>query len=176
MKIRKLEYLGLVLTFIFGVLLHFVYDWSGRLLVAGLFSPVNESTWEHLKLLAVPFLLWELAELFLSQTPLPNLAPAKLLSLLAGMGTIVTAFYTYSGILGKHILAADIGVFGLGVLVSYWLSLHLLQRGTFSPLKSVTVLGWAGTILLAGLFFWFTLAPPHIGLFLDPVTGGYGIP
>ena len=29
--------------------------------------------------------------------------------------------------------------------------------------------------LLAFLFVWWTFRPPHIGLFLDPVTGQYGI-
>ena len=32
-----------------GTLLHFVYGWSGRNLLVGLVSPVNESVWEHTK-------------------------------------------------------------------------------------------------------------------------------
>ena len=34
---------------VLGVLLHFTYEWSGDNAVVGLFSAVNESTWEHLK-------------------------------------------------------------------------------------------------------------------------------
>ncbi len=41
-----------------GSLLHFVYRWSGKKLFAGFVSPVNESTWEHLKLLFFPSLLF----------------------------------------------------------------------------------------------------------------------
>ena len=37
---------------VLGVLLHFTYEWSGDNAVVGLFSAVNESTWEHLKLLS----------------------------------------------------------------------------------------------------------------------------
>jgi hypothetical protein len=40
-----------------GTLLHFAYDFSGQNFVVGLFSAINESTWEHLKLLFMPFLL-----------------------------------------------------------------------------------------------------------------------
>lgn len=36
---------------VLGVLLHFTYEWAGDNAVVGLFSAVNESTWEHLKLL-----------------------------------------------------------------------------------------------------------------------------
>lgn len=39
---------------VLGVLLHFTYEWSGDNAVVGLFSAVNESTWEHLKLLFFP--------------------------------------------------------------------------------------------------------------------------
>ena len=47
---------------ILGVLLHFTYEWSDDNRIVGLFSAVNESTWEHMKLLAVPWVLWTIAE------------------------------------------------------------------------------------------------------------------
>ena len=47
---------------VLGVLLHFTYEWSGDNAVVGLFSAVNESTWEHLKLLFFPFLLLTILE------------------------------------------------------------------------------------------------------------------
>ena len=45
-----------------GVLLHFTYDWSGKNPFVGLFSSVNESAWEHLKLFFFPMLLLTLFE------------------------------------------------------------------------------------------------------------------
>ena len=45
--------IGAVFTIITGTLLHFVYEWSGESLFVGIFSPINESVWEHLKLLDV---------------------------------------------------------------------------------------------------------------------------
>ena len=53
---RKWELAGLFLTLIFGNLLHFVYDWSGQNSVVAAFAAVNESTWEHMKLLFFPML------------------------------------------------------------------------------------------------------------------------
>ena len=35
-----------------------MYDWSGQMWFVGLFVPVNESTWEHMKLLFVPMLIY----------------------------------------------------------------------------------------------------------------------
>ena len=44
------------LTALIGTGLHFLYDWMPFQLV-GMIAPVNESVWEHLKLLFWPFLL-----------------------------------------------------------------------------------------------------------------------
>ena len=53
MKKRLLlwETAGFLFTAAVGALLHFSYDWSGGTVLAAAFSAVNESTWEHMKLL-----------------------------------------------------------------------------------------------------------------------------
>lgn len=48
------ELAGALFTAALGTLLHFVYDWSGGWGAAAAFSAVNESTWEHMKLLFSP--------------------------------------------------------------------------------------------------------------------------
>ena len=57
-KLRRWEIVGFAVTGLLGTLLHFVYDWTGEMRVAAAFSAVNESTWEHMKLLFVPFLVF----------------------------------------------------------------------------------------------------------------------
>ena len=52
--------IGAVTTIILGIVSHFVYDWTGGNFFVGLFFPVNESTWEHMKLLYFPLLLFAL--------------------------------------------------------------------------------------------------------------------
>ena len=44
------EIIGTFFIIIAGSLLHFVYEWTGYSDIMGLFTPVNESVWEHLKL------------------------------------------------------------------------------------------------------------------------------
>lgn len=55
---KKYVVIGFFVVGILGTLFHFVYDWSGQLWLVGLFAPVNESTWEHMKLLFVPMLIY----------------------------------------------------------------------------------------------------------------------
>jgi hypothetical protein len=97
MKLKRWHIVGAIVTLVLGTLLHFTFDWSGGNLFVGLFSAVNESVWEHLKLLAVPILLFAIIEYFAYGRAYDNFIPAKLLSVLAGMLTIVVFFYTYTG-------------------------------------------------------------------------------
>ena len=48
--LKKSEIFGAIFVMVFGTLMHFFYDWSGKNPVVALFAPYNESTWEHLKL------------------------------------------------------------------------------------------------------------------------------
>lgn len=50
--------IGIPITFLLGSLAHFAYDWSGKSVIVGIFTPVNESIWEHLKLSTYPTFIW----------------------------------------------------------------------------------------------------------------------
>ncbi len=55
---KRYVVIGFFVVGILGTLFHFVYGWSGQLWLVGLFVPVNESTWEHMKLLFIPMLIY----------------------------------------------------------------------------------------------------------------------
>lgn len=91
--------------------------------VVGLFSAVNESTWEHLKLLFFPFLLLTILEVLLRGNMLPEqFLPARVLGILAGMGGIVVGFYTLRGVLGRNYDALNIALYFAGF---FW---HCLSK------------------------------------------------
>ncbi len=175
MNKRKWSIAGALFTILAGSGLHFLYGWSGRNTAVGLFSAVNESTWEHLKLLAIPMLVFAIVEYAVYGRKVANFAPVRALSILAGMAAIPVLFYTYAGIVGQNFLAADIGTFIIGVLLAYSLSNRYLDTPALSSKKCVAA-GWALLALILAAFIVFTLYPPQIGLFRDPVTGLYGLP
>ena len=123
---------------VLGVLLHFTYEWSGDNAVVGLFSAVNESTWEHLKLLFFPFLLLTILEVLLRGNMLPEqFLPARILGILAGMGGIVVGFYTLRGVLGRNYDALNIALYFAGVLLSLFVEnkRYLFYRRKPQPLS-----------------------------------------
>ena len=54
---------GFAFTALGGTLLHFLYDFTGALWAAP-FSGVNESTWEHMKLLYWPMFIYAIVQSF----------------------------------------------------------------------------------------------------------------
>ena len=60
--LKRFCLVGFLVTTVLGILSHFVYDWTGGGFIIGLFFPVNESTWEHMKLMYFPLLAFSVAE------------------------------------------------------------------------------------------------------------------
>lgn len=166
---RRWELGGLFFTIAAGNLLHFVYEWSGENPIAAAFSGVNESTWEHMKLLAVPWILWTVLQLLVWRDS-EGVLSARAAGLLTGLAAIPVLFYTYTGILGRSISLVNIIIFQIAVLLAFAAS-SSLQKG-----YRLTGLGWqllGGTVLVTAaiLFVWWTYQPPQLPLFVDPTTG-----
>lgn len=167
--IKKITIGGAVLTILLGTLLHFVFQWSGNNPIVGIVGAVNESTWEHLKLLFFPMLFYTIFEYFAYGKDTANFIPARAVSILAGMFIIVSSFYTYTGILGKNFLPLDIGTFILGTVGAYFIGYKIMQSDALSS-KKMNIVGIIILILLILAFAVFTFFPPEIGLFSDPLA------
>lgn len=167
MKLKKMHIIGAVFAIIAGVLLHFTYSWSGENAVVGAFSAVNESTWEHLKLIFFPVLLFMLAEYFIYGDKVSGFFTSKLVAVLSGMITIVVLFYTYSGVIGSNNMFVDIAIFVIGVIVNYLLSYKLISEERFTS-KTCNILSLAAIVIIAILFVLWTFDPLSLGIFADP--------
>ncbi len=164
MKRHKYIFLSYLFVTVLGVLLHFLYDWSGQNPVVGIFSAVNESTWEHLKLIFFPFLLLTLWEFFTKHQGDNCFLPARLAGILSAMAFTVIAFYTYSGVLGKNVDIVNISIFFLAVVIGFWTEKKVYGKaGLLSQQMAASVF-----LVILFLFFIFTFTPPDIGLFEDP--------
>ena len=164
---------GFLTAAVLGTLAHFAYRWSGGALLAGVFCAVNESVWEHMKLLFFPVFLFTAAQFCVGERD--GLLAARAVSVTAGLALIPTLYYTYTGIWGDHVLWADAAIFYLSAAVTFWLD-DLLHRQRRLWKMGCQVAGLVWLWVLAFLFVWWTFSPPRIALFRDPLTGLYGIP
>ena len=164
--LKKTLLAGFLATLVMGTLFHFVYGWTENWVVAGFFVPVNESTWEHMKLLFFPMLLCSFPIKRILSARYPCVSSALSLGNLAGTFLIPVLFYTYTGVLGTNIMVLDLLTFFLSVLAAFYLVLRFT--------RSCRVQRWEAVLnsLMVILFFCFllfTYMPPEIGLFQPPV-------
>lgn len=87
--------IGIVFVLIAGSLAHFLYDWTGRNDIVGLFTPINESIWEHMKLLFFPMLLYTLLMIFKFKDNRLCIASSFSFGILAGTFLIPILYYAY---------------------------------------------------------------------------------
>ena len=153
---------------ILGSLSHFVYEWSGNNRFVGYFFAVNESTWEHLKLLFFPTFVYSVIEYFLVKNKIANYIPAAVISVFVGMVTIVTLFYTYKGVLGYSIDAVNIIIYYIGLSVMLAVK-NLVINSEILAGKNFAIIFLTLALLQAILFFRFSYYPPTLGIFDPPV-------
>ena len=89
------ELFGFAVTSFLGTILHFMYEWLGEAVWIAPFSGVNESTWEHMKLLFWPMLLF-LAVQSIFFRDYDSFICVKLRGILIGLCLIPTLFYLYN--------------------------------------------------------------------------------
>ncbi len=166
------QFCGYAAVTLFGTLLHFLYDWTDST-IAALFSGVNESTWEHMKLLFFPMVLFAIVQAFFLGKDYENFWCIKMKGVLLGIGLIPVIFYTLRGVFGTTPDWVNIAIFFVAAAVAFVWETRRLRRGSM-PCRWGR---WAGWILggMAVLFWVFTFVPPEIPLFLDPTDGTYGI-
>lgn len=159
-----------------GSLLHFVYGWSGNNIVVGLLSPINESPWEHMKLVFTPFILFSFVEYFYLRSQVKNYCFALAKQIGFAIVFILAVFYIYTPLVGRSILAVDIGSFIVGIVLAKWFGyLILTNRFKKWQFKGINTLSVILLILLAAFFVYATFNPPHVNLFLDEPASTYGI-
>lgn len=190
---KKYVIVGFFVVGILGTLFHFVYDWSGQAWFVGLFVPVNESTWEHMKLLFIPMLLY-IASCFLyvrrkinqkyisskkskgimdsekgNSNELYKIAYTGLFGNIIGTWSIPFLFYGYMGILGFEVAWIDISTFFIAVFIAFALQYHVLinlhKKHTANCGKILLIVN----MIQFFAFVLLTYRPLNLGIFISPV-------
>ena len=166
------ELFGFAVTSLGGTLLHFLYDWLGESYWIAPFSGVNESTWEHMKLLFWPMLIFAFIQsLFFKDYDAYWCIKTR--GIILGLVLIPVIFYTYNGVIGKSPDWVNIAIFFVSAAVVYLYETKALCKDDLickNPHISIAIL-----YTVAALFVVFTFSAPHIGIFKDPLTGAFGI-
>ena len=160
---------GVVAVAILGTLLHFLYDWTGESALAKPFSAIDESTWQHMKIMYFPMILFGAVEWWFFREEYPCFFGVKLVEILVGLLLIPILFYTYNGAFGKSPDWLNITIFMVADICAYAVEYMLFKRAEGGCRKVWSVLSLTVIIVIGALFVTFTYAPPNLPLFISPV-------
>lgn len=163
-KVKLFCIIGFFWTAAAGVILHFTYDWSGGNSFVGLFSAVNESIWEHMKLLFFPIFAVSAAAYPFFRRKYPPFLTCCAFAAVAAMFFQTSAYYTYSGIAGKDIAWVNIAIFFVSAALWSVLSFYLIMKN----IKTGSLWGLAIFCGISVCFFYFTNNYPDLGIFREP--------
>ena len=163
---------GFGITSLGGTLLHFLYEWLDKAKWIAPFSGVNESTWEHMKLLFWPTFIYAIIESFFFRER-TDFWCVKLRGILLGLVLIPVIFYTYNGVVGKSPDWINIAIFFITAAITYIYETVLFKKENMTCKNPRLAVGVLCAVAL--LFVVFSFNTPEIAIFKDPVTDTYGI-
>lgn len=162
---------SIIIISIVGTLAHFLYDISNHNKIIGLFTAVNESTWEHIKIAITPTLLWGLYDGYMYGSN-SNYFIAKLCSLLVITFVIPLIFYSQKILFKKDFVLINILSFYVAIILGQLTFYKIIDLTEFDYIYNY--LSCIGLFIFFGAYLLLTLLPLEIFLFKDPISKKYG--
>ncbi len=164
-------WVSIIVISLIGTLSHFLYDISGHNKIVGLFTAVNESTWEHMKIAITPTLLWGLYDGYVYGIE-SNYFVAKLCSLLAMCIIIPLVFYSQKIFFKKDSAIINILSFYVAIIIGQFLFYHIIEMPELDFIFSY--ISCIGLFIFFGAYLLLTLLPLELFIFKDPISKKYG--
>lgn len=170
MKLFIKNYGPLLLSFLFcaiiGTLSHFVYSWSGNATCLAPFVPIDESVFEHLKMLMYPVIVTTLIEAIIRKKHLASILGARSIGIASGCVGLTCFFFLYTGFSPQRsVVWIDIVSYYVFLGFIYLIS-ELLER-KWSGNKAFEWVGFVLLLALVALFSFYIYYKPDALLFND---------
>jgi hypothetical protein len=157
-----------------GSVLHFLFDWTKHNRFVALFSAVNESYWEHIKIAIWPVFLLQIVLFSLGGYEISSFIPAATIALYSIPVSMVGLVFLYKSVTKHNILWLDISIFFVCIAIAQ--SIFVLLLGELAPTSGTVVMSSLFLLGLVVAFLLFTFRPPREpDVFLDPIKKDYGL-
>ena len=170
---KKVKTIGVYVIFILSFISHFMYDIFPNMIFSILF-PVNESIWEHMKLLVTPVLIYSLIEYFIykrKNIQYNNFILSYGISFIISIIIYLIIYLPIHYIFGHNLLFSISLLFIAFVLIEF-ISYKIMN---YKKIKYNNVLGFSIIILIYIIFCYLTYYPFENGLFYDTTSNLYGV-
>lgn len=170
---RKIKIIGVFISFILAVILHFIYGWIPNSLIS-VIAPVNESIWEHMKLIVTPSLIFSIFEYFIykkKDIAFNNFILSYAISSILGILVYLLIYIPLNDIFGHKAYIAISLLFLILIFVQV-VSYYIMNK---EIIKHSSDIGILLIVIIYFVFGYLTYHPPKINLFYDYMNKGYGI-
>lgn len=174
MNIKKVTIISVFSIFALSFLSHFMYEWFPNIFNS-IFFPVNESIWEHNKMIFTTMIIWGIIEYFIISNHGKKNFPVALLS--STLVTIITNTLIFTPIYYLMDMKDNIII----TMIIYIISIIIGQYTSHKILKSNKIFSTLNTISLISIPIIFTIFglltyyPIKIGIFYDYPNNKYGL-
>jgi len=163
--------ISFIIISVFGTLFHFTHKWFKNGLVLHFFSAVNESTWEHMKMLVAPTIFVAIFQILTIQNQYLNILNGLLALLVIELISIPLLFEISKRIIKKVHIVVTILIFYISIFLGLFCEYIILVNGILVIPEWIALVIGCGIIACFGIFTFYT---PRLGIFKDPVTRRYG--
>lgn len=172
MSLKKIKIIGVFAVFLLSFPLHFLYDVFPNFLTS-IFIPVNESIWEHMKIIFTAYILYGGVEylIFKEKTKWNNYLLQLFIVPLFGIMIYLTIYLPLFNIFGENMIISIVLLF-IVVAIEELISYYILSM---EEVKNQRIIGIAGIITTYVIFTYLTYNPPKNYLFYDMKNEKYGI-
>ena len=167
---KKSLLIASVWIFFITSLLHFTYSFTGFYPLSFI-SAVNESVWEHAKIVFFATLFYNIFIYIRSYRKNCNFIAGLGPSLASILITVPFLFYGYSGILGFNLLAVDLIIVLISALIAQYILIKITSsKKDLCTYKNLSLLLILAMVMMLFLFTWY---PPNLPPFQKPLEIAY---
>lgn len=173
MTLKQIKYISVIGVFLICFPFHFMYDWIPSIFTS-IFFPVNESIWEHMKMISSSFLMWSLFEYLIirkNNIKINNFLLGVFLNTTLSIIIFLIIYLPINYILGEKFIITLIILF-ISICLTQIINYNLLKIKKNYNLNIVSILL---IIILYISYGYLTYNPILIDLFLDKTKNIYGI-
>ncbi len=170
---KKIKIIGVFVIMGLSVLSHFLYEWCNNFVFSILF-PVNESIWEHMKLLVTPVLIYSFIEYFIYRKKgikFNNFSLSYSISIIVGIVSYLIIYLPIDHFFGHNMIVSIVLLFLDYVLILY-ISYSILNA---KVIKHSKLIGTLLIVFIYFIFYYLTYYPVHSYIFYDTKDKIYGI-
>ena len=171
MNKKKLKVIGGILAFALCFPLHFLYEKFPNF-ITSIFAPVNESIWEHMKIIFGSIILSGVIQkiiVLIKKEEIKNICFSNFVAALAALPIYLIIYLPLFHIIGESMFLA-ISIMLITIVISQVISYKIMNKNDLK-LETITIFL---VIVVYIIFTILTYNPIESDLFIDPKTGIYG--